>query len=848
MDSAEAARWYIGKGFTVVPVPPREKNPGRDGWEKLRITEDEVPRYFTNGQNIGIHNGEPSGWRVCVDLDKPEAEKLAGRFLDPTLTGGRQSTPNAHWWYEAEDAPHKTFKDLDASMILELRSTGHHTLVWPSTHPSGEQYRWADSGLKIAAVDAGGLLQRCRELATAAFIARHLPKSKGEGGGGRHDIGLALAGFMYRRGLPEATITKILQAAWDAKGFGGDQRARRDAHRDLTEIVRDTTAAIQEGRPATGGHKLEELLPGIRRKIADYWGWSGRLDDGELAKITVNNRHLRDVTADALEALAAHNNPPDVFVRAGRLVRVRQDENGTPQIQTMEDSHVKGRLARVADFVRATEKGETKVSPPDVVVKDIQALDGWPFPPLEAVVESPVMRPDGTIFDVPGYDPQTRLYYRPVEGFDIPPIPETPAPADIGAAIRLLDEAVGEFPYEDEASAANTLALMLTALVRQVVNGPVPLALIDKPQAGTGGSLLAETVAVIGSGRTAEMLGAPRDEEEWRKQITAKLSAGATMITVDNVEGALYAPSLARALTARTWTDRVLGRSETVTVSQRATWIATGNNIILRGDLPRRCIWIRLDARDSRPWQRQNFRHPDLLGWVTKNRGRLVHALLTLARAWFAAGKPKAPDLPRLGSFEAWTEIVGGMVAYAGIPGFLGNLSALYDKADEGNAEWEEFLHAWWETFAENPVTVAQLTKRVENDEDLREALPPDLVEAFDKSKGSFSRRLGNALSKRSGTRYGEDALRVVKAGELRRAVRWKLEKGSSECEFVSFVSLYNPSAGKNSGMNGATEGENRPEGPETNSPNSQTHTTGPGDSYDRKVAETSRRIGERRR
>jgi hypothetical protein len=250
----------------------------------------------------------------------------------------------------------------------------------------------------------------------------------------------------------------------------------------------------------------------------------------------------------------------------------------------------------------------------------------------------------------------------------------------------------------------------------------------------------------------------------------------------------------------------VLGRSETVTVSQRATWIATGNNIQLRGDLPRRCYWIRLDARESRPWQRQNFRHPDLLGWVTRNRGRLVHALLTLARGWVAAGKPKASDLPQLGSFEAWTEIVGGMVAYAGIPGFLGNLSALYDKADEGNAEWEEFLLAWWETFEEEPVTVAQLAKRVETADELREALPPDLAEAFDKSKGSFSRRLGNALSKRSGTRYGEDALRVVKAGELRRAVRWKLDKGSSECEFVSFVSLYNPSAGKNSGENGGAE------------------------------------------
>ena len=56
------------------------------------------------------------------------------------------------------------------------------------------------------------------------------------------------------------------------------------------------------------------------------------------------------------------------------------------------------------------------------------------------------------------------------------------------------------------------------------------------------------------------------------------------------------------------------------------------------------------------------------------------------------------------------------------------------------------------------------------------------------------------------------------------------LEKGSSECEFVSFVSLYNPSAGKNSGRNGNSEAKNTSEGPETNSPNSQTHTAGEGE------------------
>ena len=629
------------------------------------------------------------------------------------------------------------------------------------------------------------------------------PKLKTSGGIDRSGSLVYVGRVLYDEG---ATRTAIVAAL-----------AERDEALGWRKYTGRTDAAIRY-------HEIVDELEsnGRNRRTQVTVGASGTKRD-DLPKIVVNNRQLPEVTAEAIEALAAHNNPPAIFVRAGRLVRVREDENGSPEIQPMDDSHIKGRLARVANYIRTTEKGETEVIPPDWLVKDVGQLPHWPVPSLEAVVEAPIMRPDGTIFDTPGYDPKTRLYYRPGAGFDVGPIPAAPTKADTRAAISLLDEAVGEFPYEDGASAANTLALMLTPLVRQAVNGPVPLALIDKPQAGTGGSLLAETIAVIGSGRTAEMLGAPRDEEEWRKQITAKLAAGATMITVDNVEGALYAPSLARALTARTWTDRVLGRSETVTVSQRATWIATGNNIQLRGDLPRRCYWIRLDARESRPWQRENFKHPDLLGWVTKNRGRLVHALLTLARAWFAAGRPKAPDLPRLGSFEAWAETVGGMVAFAGIPDFLGNLAALYDEADAGGTEWEAFLQTWWEELdASKPVTVAELSKVITSNDDLRAALPGDLAEAFGKSAGSFSRKLGTALAKRAGTRYGEDGMHIVRAGEFRRAVRWKLELGSTECEFVSLVSLYDPSAGK---FRGGDTARKNTGGAEKDSTNSQTHT-----------------------
>jgi len=286
--TADAAARYIERGLAVVPVPPRSKNPGRSGWERLRITLEEVPRYFDNGQNIGIHLGEPSGWRVDVDLDAPEIRQVAGRFLAPTLTSGRASAPHSHWWYVCPGAEHQTFTDLNGEMLLELRSTGHHTLVWPSVHPSGEEITWSGTD-QPHEIGAEELTRSCRELASAALIARCLPPPKDKrtgAGGGRHNIALALAGFMLRRGLDDATVLNILRGAWDARGFGGDDLARRETHRDLEGIVRDTARKLREGEETTGGRTLEGLVPRLPRKLADYWGWRGRLDDEGAFNLT----------------------------------------------------------------------------------------------------------------------------------------------------------------------------------------------------------------------------------------------------------------------------------------------------------------------------------------------------------------------------------------------------------------------------------------------------------------------------------------------------------------------------------------------------------------------------------
>jgi putative DNA primase/helicase len=92
--------------------------------------------------------------------------------------------------------------------------------------------------------------------------------------------------------------------------------------------------------------------------------------------------------------------------------------------------------------------------------------------------------------------------------------------------------------------------------------------------------------------------------------------------------------------------------------------------------MTRRSIRIRIDAEVEHPEQRHDFRHPDLLGWARANRGELVWAALTLARAWVAAGRPAGPERP-LGAFESWTRVIGGILAVAGIPGLLENAAEL---------------------------------------------------------------------------------------------------------------------------------------------------------------------------
>ncbi len=594
------------------------------------------------------------------------------------------------------------------------------------------------------------------------------------------DCGVASPSFLLRRsnsaqGHPGDEDIESALAAFLESAEQEDAEAPLSAAPFLAKLPTREDIKWRQRFKAILGSKLNlNYLAGAIKEERRNLKEEKRKREGEqssLPTIQVDLHQMRTSSELSLDALKKANDPPFLFVRAGELVRIRTNERGEPFIEPLSESAMRGHLARAADYVIFKNEGFFPTPPPMELVRDILSLPSWDLPPLDSIIETPTLRRDGSILGKPGYDIQTRLYYVATPGFRIPQLSDKPTRDDAQAACQFfLQEVLPDFPFADETSRANVLGLILTAMIRHTISGKVPLALIDAPQAGTGKSLLAEIISLTATGRPSPMTTAPmnrmgNDDEEWRKRITSILRMGTGLVIIDNLEGTLESPSLAAALTVDTWSDRILGKSENIILPQRATWIATGNNIRLGGDLPRRCYWIRLDAKMARPWERTEYRHKDLTGWVAQNRGMLVASLLCMARAWFVAGKP-GPNIREIGGFEAWTRTIGGILEFAGVTGFLANLHELYDTSDEGSQQWQAFLENWHAAYGSRAITVNEFADDISIPIDeytpretaariraLRDTLPERLPESFSRSLGSFKVVLGKALSKKVGVR-----------------------------------------------------------------------------------------------
>ncbi len=711
---------YARAGFAPVPVhgvngercacgrsdcPAVGKHPVGGNWQKRASSDIDATRelFADHSGNIGIVVG---GTHVVVDIDYYSGgrEGLATLPSMPfTLTsqsGSGQGEHRIFTYAPGQDPQEVTNRRIAPGVDIKTRSG--QIVVAPSLHKSGNQYRWTDS--TPPAPLPTDLYERIRKSRVIPIRAPATPTT---------------ADNVLKRAT--AYIGKIPGAI---RGQGG--------HAAQFSAARACWGWIVKGLSESDGWALfldfnSRCQPPLNERDARH-----KWDDARKAdRIPVFDDHDRnpprppptdtesedrpeiqltteeeEVTLASISALAKH---PEIYRRGRSLVSVAIDQDrprailrppGSPEIVDLPQPRIRGMLVERCRFVQFVkppkQEGEWRPAhPPNWLIPAVATH--WPWTGvrhLETVVETPVLTPDGTILDTPGYDAATGIVY--VETVKIPAIPSEPTRGDAAGAILELLEVIADFPCTTPAHRSAWVAGVLTPLCRAAFAGAAPLFMITANIRGAGKSTLADLASLILTGRPMPRTPPTENEDEDRKRILAIARSGKPLVLIDNIKGNFGSPSMDAALTSTEWTDRDLGFSKNITVPLLVSWWATGNNLNLVGDICRRICHIRLDSPEENPERRSGFRHADIEGYVLAGRGRLLRAALTILRAFCVAGRPDM-QLPPWGKFEGWWHLVRDAIVWAGEADPGETRDELTASSDEDSENCSDLVTGWAE-------------------------------------------------------------------------------------------------------------------------------------------------------
>ncbi len=399
----------------------------------------------------------------------------------------------------------------------------------------------------------------------------------------------------------------------------------------------------------------------------------------------------------------------------------------------------------------------------------------WPFPEVIGVAHAPFMRPDGSIVNKDGYDPKTGVYVH--LNAEFPAIPKNPSKSDAANALVILLEAVNTYPFDGPISSSVAINSIFAA-----IQGPAlvkkPMTLVSSVTAGTGKSQFVDGVAISATGRPAAVSPGDGKPEEVQASLEARLIEQAGLLSLDNVVRPLGSSFLCQVLTQEQISIRIKGFSKTVLVSPRCQVFCTGNNLSVTGDLGRRTIQIMLDAQCERP-ERRKFKE-SFTDTMTRERGEIIKAVLTILRAWYLAGMPDQ-GLPPTGSYEQWSKWTREPLVWLGMADPWESQEAC--RADDPMLEnLRGLFQIWFETVGDEPLTAKQLIQRAINSKDMGSDDLYDLLDGICGDKaGLNTRKLGNFLRRYKGRIL--DDLQLLTAGEDHRAVKWQMVTASKPSE-----------------------------------------------------------------
>lgn len=405
----------------------------------------------------------------------------------------------------------------------------------------------------------------------------------------------------------------------------------------------------------------------------------------------------------------------------------------------------------------------------------------WPtVPELTGVVGTPTLRPDGSLIQECGFDQATGLFYGPA--VKVATVPEDISEDQVRRSREYIFAKVfGEFCWSSAGDFANYMALLLSPMLRPYTKTTTPFGMVTATTRGSGKTNLTDAIGLL-YGQTSQVL--PGRTEELQKKITSILAGNSSPVVVfDNLkEGSTISSEiLATLITKDKWDDRMLGASRNIEATNDRLWLASGNGLTVGGDMASRTIMVRLDPKMARPELRQ-FEMGQFSDWIREpgNREELLWHLLILVQSWVKAGANRDESHTMRG-FTKWAQVMGGLLKYHGLTGFLGNADDLAAR-DTDEEEWGIFLAKWSEVFGSSQQLARQVHASAQVDWVMGTSVDR-WARCFitdDDGMTPTPKKLGQMLHGKADRFFGPYILRK-RRDSVTNATMWWVEKGEQD-------------------------------------------------------------------
>ncbi len=796
------ARKAVARGWALTPL--KGKKPYLKGWQKRAAPRpSEVDDWARRG-NVGVRTGGVSGIAV-VDDDTADGSAASLFNLPPTPTA-RTGSGKLHYYFADPDGRVRNSVSSLAPKI-DVRGEGGMIVLAGSTHPDTKRlYSW-EPGLSPEEIPLApfppDLLDRLKVAKKKPGKGKSARRARRSGSGERapsndlervaHVILNSCAEVLSKtqEGTRNHTLNNyayLLRGPVSAGLLDRGLVEDRLRHAALTAGLEaaETDATIRSGldAPAENLDRLEQdyisfaAMYGItisteEDEIAEFEAQAkaaGRilipLHDGELP------RNVDQAAAALATYEAAKGRDRLLFNKGDIIVQRISRADGPTGTMAVKVEALREHFGRAASFV--SKNKEDVWEPCDFPTDHARAFlqrGQWALPPLKSIANTPVLTHDGGLVTARGYDEATGVFLDvPGDGWPAP-IPSNTTSEDVVAAHAVLVRPFAEFPFQLAHDRSVALAAILTILARNLFPH-APMFGFTATTRGTGKSLLVECAAIIGVGQQASMMQYVADEIELGKAIHATLLESAPLVCFDNIAIEVKSSALCTALTQTLYKRRILGISATGTPSTTGTtWLATGNNLNIAGDLTRRALICTLDAGTERPEERSFTL--DLQSYVRAHRHELVAAGLTVLSSYLRAGCPQPnPAMKEFGGFEAWARIIRGALWWVGEADPCESREQLVDD-DSDREDLGILLEILEQRFPSQRFLASEV---VDHAQFHATTLGRALYEFLGLDGVKSGRRIGNLFKSISGRIVGD--LRLVPAGKKSHAILWRVERG----------------------------------------------------------------------